>query len=68
MNTPRITRLLLLVLAVPLVLSGCDSLARLEQKAPPPCPPVYIMSDAAKITKYHSGSGRDLTDVEMEGE
>ncbi len=68
MNTPRITRLLLFVLAVPLVLSGCDSWARLEQKSPPPCPPVYIMSDASKITKYRAGAGRDLTDVEMEGE
>lgn len=68
MKTPRITRLLLLALAAPLVLSGCDSWSRIEQRSPPPCPPVYIMSDAAKVTKYLSGSGRDLTDVEMEGE
>jgi len=68
MNTLRIARLLFLVLAAPLALSGCDSLARLQKKTPPPCPPVYIMSDAAKITKYRSGGGRDLTDVEMEGE
>jgi hypothetical protein len=68
MNTPRIARLLFFILAAPLVLSGCDSLSRLKGKTPPPCPPVYIMSDAAKITKYRPGSGRDLTDVEMEGE
>ncbi len=68
MNTPRIARLLFLALAAPLALSGCDSLSRLQKKTPPPCPPVYIMSDAAKITKYRSGGGRDLTDVEMEGE
>jgi hypothetical protein len=68
MNTPRIAALLLFVLAAPLALSGCDSLARLQRKDPPPCPPVYILGDANKITKYRAGSGRDLTDVEMEGE
>lgn len=68
MNTPRIARLLFLVLAVPLALTGCDSLSRLQKKVPPPCPPVYIMADAAKLTKYRPGTGRDLTDVEMEGE
>ncbi len=68
MNTLRIARLLCFVLAAPLVLSGCDSMSRLKGKVAPPCPPVYIMSDAAKITKYRSGGGRDLTDVEMEGE
>lgn len=68
MNTPRIARLLFFVLAAPLVLSGCDSWSRIKGRTPPPCPPVYIMADAAKITKYRPGSGRDLTDVEMEGE
>jgi hypothetical protein len=68
MNTPRIVRLLFIALAVPLALSGCDSMARLQKRVPPPCPPVYIMSDAAKMTKFRPGSGRDLTDVEMEGE
>ncbi|EME71522.1 hypothetical protein H261_02636 [Paramagnetospirillum caucaseum] len=68
MNTLRIARLLFLVLAAPLVLSGCDAMSRIKGKTAPPCPPVYIMSDAAKITKYRSGAGRDLTDVEMEGE
>lgn len=68
MNTPRIVRLLFLALAAPLALSGCDSMSRLQKKVPPPCPPVYIMSDAAKMTKFRPGTGRDLTDVEMEGE
>ncbi|MBI3444043.1 MAG: hypothetical protein HY055_01420 [Magnetospirillum sp.] len=68
MNTPRIARLLFLVLAAPLALSGCDALSRVKNKVPPPCPPVFILSDAATITKYKAGSGRDLTDVEVEGE
>lgn len=68
MNTPRIARLLFFVLAAPLVLSGCDSWSRIKGREAPPCPPVYIMADAAKITKYRPGPGRDLTDVEMEGE
>ena len=68
MNTPRIARLLFLVLAAPLVLSGCDALSRVKGKVAPPCPPVYIMSDTATITKYKEGRGRDLTDVEVEAE
>lgn len=68
MKIPRIAGLLLFALVLPVALSGCDSLSRLQRKDPPPCPPVYILGDGAKITKYRQGGGRDLTDVEMEGE
>jgi hypothetical protein len=53
------------VLLVAAALSGCVDPKK--DKAPP-CPPVYILSDAAHITKFRSGAGRDLTDVEFEGE
>jgi len=53
------------VLALAVSLTGCASMAKTE---PPPCPPVYILSDAAHVTKYRPGAGRDLTDVEIEAE
>ncbi|MBI5164752.1 MAG: hypothetical protein HY985_12725 [Magnetospirillum sp.] len=39
-----------------------------KPKEPPPCPPVFILSDTSHITKFKSGPGRDLTDVEVEAE
>lgn len=67
--TSRSVRLLALALAAPIALSGCDTLTQLASKTkPPPCPPIYILSDTAKITKFRPGSGRDLTDVELEAE
>jgi len=53
------------VLAMAVALSGCSALTKSE---PPPCPPVYILSDASHVTKFRPGSGRDLTDVEVEAE
>ncbi|MBI2235980.1 MAG: hypothetical protein HYU60_03330 [Magnetospirillum sp.] len=61
----RFTRLLAALLAAPVLLSGCSLL---QKKEPPPCPPIYILSDAATVTKYRAGAGRDLTDVEAEAE
>ena len=46
------------VVAIPLALAGCAS----EDKYPPACPNLKILSDAADITTY-SGTGRDLTDL-----
>jgi hypothetical protein len=63
--TLRFSRLLVAVMAAPFALSACSLL---EKKEPPPCPPVYILSDAANITKFRDGPGRDLTDVETEAE
>ncbi len=34
----------------------------------PPCPPIYILGDAGKLTKFRAGAGRDLTDVEFQAE
>lgn len=51
-------------LAVPLALSACST----KKKEPPPCPPIYILSDAKSVTKYRPGPGRDLTDVDVDAE
>jgi hypothetical protein len=47
-------------------LAGCSLFS--SKKPLPPCPPVLILSDAARITKFRPGPGRDLTDVESEAE
>ncbi len=67
--TSRRFRFLALALAAPIALSGCASLTEAVTKVKtPPCPPIYILSDAAKITKFRPGAGRDLTDVDMDAE
>ena len=67
--TFRSARFLALALAAPLALAGCDTLTQIATKTkPPPCPPIYILADAAKVTKFRPGSGRDLTDVVLEAE
>ena len=38
-----------------------------EEEPPPPCPRVSILGDAAALTKFRPGPGRDLTDVLYEG-
>lgn len=48
-----------------MLLTSCSVL---DKREPPPCPPIYILSDAAQLTKYREGKGRDLTDVEFEAE
>lgn len=50
---------------LPLALASCSVF---QKKEPPPCPPIYILADAGKLTKYRAGSGRDLTDVEYDAE
>ncbi|MGE5505955.1 MAG: hypothetical protein ACM31L_16155 [Actinomycetota bacterium] len=63
--TLRLARTLAVLLAAPVALSAC---AMFDKKEPPPCPPVYILSDAATVTKFRDGPGRDLTDVDVEAE
>ncbi|RAU23510.1 hypothetical protein CU669_04095 [Paramagnetospirillum kuznetsovii] len=68
--THRSSRLVCLALAAPLALSACADFDFMnpKKKVAPPCPPIYILSDVAKVTKFRPGSGRDLTDVELEAE
>ena len=48
-----------------LLVGGCT----LFQKPPPgPCPRVSVLGDAAKLVLFRPGPGRDLIDIEFEGE
>ena len=44
-------------------LSGCKMFVKEE---PPPCPRVSILADAASLTRFRSGPGRDITDVALQ--
>lgn len=48
-----------------LVLAGCQ---RGPEKLAPPCPVIGIVQDAASLTLFVSGPGRDLTDMTLEAE
>ncbi len=47
-----------------LALAGCGSTA----KTPQACPPVLILADAERLTQYRAGGGRDITDIEVQGQ
>ena len=47
-----------------LFLTGCSLFGSDVQ---PPCPRLAIVNDAASITQFRDGPGRDLTDVRYEG-
>lgn len=51
-------------LAAAFLLSGCGLF---DKERPPPCPMVSILADAAQITKFRPGEGRDLIDMLYEG-
>ncbi len=46
-----------------LLLSACSMF---QPNSPKPCPNVALLNDAAKMTRYRDGPGRDLTDVLFE--
>ena len=58
----RFSRCLLLLAALPLAACGTDT------KDLPPCPRVSVLADAAKMTRFRPGEGRDPTDVVMRAE
>lgn len=45
------------------LLAGC---AGNKQEARPLCPPVQVLADASSLTRFASGGGRDLVDVDHE--
>lgn len=49
------------IAAASLLVAGCTG------SAPPPCPRVSILADAAEITTFATGRGEDLTDVAFRG-
>jgi hypothetical protein len=58
------------LLTLPAMLAGCSSLfggdddqAAATAAAPVRCPRVAVLRDAAEITEFRQGGGRDLTDV-----
>ncbi len=48
-----------------LLLGAC---ALFQRPPPGPCPRVSVLRDAAKLVQFRPGPGRDLIDVEFEGE
>lgn len=46
-----------------LVLAACE---QGPTGPPPPCPDIVIVQDAAELTQFLTGAGRDLTDVTLE--
>ncbi len=52
------------ILAVAALATGCTPLM-LEER---PCPTINILSDAASVTRFRDGPGRDIIDVAYEGE
>ncbi len=53
------------VLAAAFALSACTLFG--EDEPPPPCPEIAVLQDAASMTKFVEGPGRDLIDVVVEG-
>lgn len=53
-------------------LSGCSAAEKVtgifSEPIILPCPDYYIVADAAEIIQYREGNGRDLTDVDFEGQ
>jgi hypothetical protein len=47
-------------------LGGCSVFS--AKKAPPPCPEINVLADAAKFTQFRPGQGRDITDQILSGE
>ena len=60
----RFAGLMLLSLSI-----GACSISMFSEKLPPqPCPPVSTLNDAAKITRFIEGPGRDLIDIDFTAE
>jgi hypothetical protein len=58
-------RAALFAAAAAAALAGCGLFQKAETRA---CPDAVILADAKRITQFRPGPGRDLTDIEFEGE
>lgn len=47
-----------------LVLTGCGLFG--DGPPPRPCPPVFVLEEADRLTKFRAGPGRDITDIAFE--
>ena len=59
-----------LALVLALLLAGCSTYRGLQESfigRALPCPRVSILADAATITRFKEGAGRDLIDVDFKG-
>lgn len=52
-------------MAVLFSVAGCSVL---DKKEKPPCPRISVLAEAATLTKFRPGPGRDITDIEMTAE
>lgn len=68
MQSTKSLKILLLGFLLSIGLSACDSLKIWRAKIPEPCPRVTVLGNAATLTKFKAGPGRDLIDVVFEGE
>lgn len=66
MSMGRIRRRAALLLV--LFTAGCETLGITKKDPPPPCPPVFILKEAAALTRYAPGSRRGITDVDFQAE
>lgn len=57
-----------LAFALVAALGGCDSINPLSKPIVQPCPEYAILEDAATLTKFRDGPGRDLTDISYRAE
>ena len=57
---------LLTVVALALFSAGCSS-SIFDRRPPPSCPPIFILKDAGSLTRYKSGTSKDITDVLFQG-
>jgi hypothetical protein len=55
--------LALSLLAAPVVLAGCSN----RERFAPPCPSLALLKDAADVTRFAPGPGRDVRDIVLDG-
>lgn len=55
-------------MAATALLAGCSNVPFAGKPIVQPCPTYFILEDAAALTKFKDGPGRDLTDIEYRAE